>query len=63
MNFVKANTKKSVSLYFKANTSHQEMKKTNQAIPISRPVNEPNVHEPFVNLFGAKFVYVCFFNK
>ncbi|KAJ0778522.1 hypothetical protein HanLR1_Chr02g0072611 [Helianthus annuus] len=28
-----------------------------------RPVNEPNVHELFMNLFGGKFVYVGLFNK
>ncbi|KAJ0653635.1 putative cytochrome c1, cytochrome c-like domain superfamily [Helianthus annuus] len=30
--------------------------------PNCRPVNEPNVHELFVNLFGGKFVYVHLFN-
>ncbi|MFS7907866.1 hypothetical protein Hanom_Chr01g00076441 [Helianthus anomalus] len=30
---------------------------------LNRPVNVPNVHELFVNLFGGKFVYVRLFNK
>ncbi|KAJ0801613.1 hypothetical protein HanPI659440_Chr03g0119191 [Helianthus annuus] len=29
----------------------------------ARTVNEPNVHELFMNLFGGKFVYVRLFNK
>ncbi|KAJ0807086.1 putative cytochrome b5-like heme/steroid binding domain-containing protein [Helianthus annuus] len=34
-----------------------------QTIHFIRPVNEPNVHELFMNVFGGKFVYVRLFSK